>query len=522
MYYLSLFRAALTFLVFALWISPRGELTAAPQWINDGSESPPRLEVEQAIWAMGGLPRGAPAWNREQQVARIAGAPFDGFMVFLPSAESDQDEYRALAQKHNLALTLQCAPSSGEDLHVALSAAKRMDARALVAMIRPTFVTYDEGAAKIRAMMVLAREAKMPFYVETHRGSITQDLLLTGEWARTIDSIQFHADLSHFVVSYSVGGVARGRIAEVFDAVLARTGMLDGRVGNGQQVQIDVGPSGDNEHAARFARWWKTAMVSWLRGAGPGDVFVFKSELGPPPYSIVNESGEELSDRWAQALVLRDLGIRTWNAAVKEAGRGVPYASSAAARVAAARPVAPAPAVVSDAKKPATKKSAKPGVWPQALMPVKSEVGVLRGVSHRLGDFHLTGQPAQPDLEDAWGLGIKSVINVRMKRELGGLGFDEDVAAESIGFKYFHIPVAPANLDDARMKLFLETLRQAPKPVLIHGSNGNRVWGLWSLYMGDEHGVSVDETAKVARKIGVKKLVVDGQVKAFLKTRGVE
>ena len=493
--------------------------TAAPpifgdgHWINDGSASPPRLSVEQAIWAMGRLPRGGQEWSREQQVAKIAAAGFDGFMVFLPREEEAQDAYRDLAAKHRLQITLQCAPSNLDDLAVALKAVERMNARGLVAMIRPTFVTFEGGARKIRDMMAASREAKVPFYVETHRGTITQDLLLTGRWAREIPGVQIHADLSHFVISYGVGRKpSSGPIKDVFDAVLARTGMIDGRVGNGQQVQIDIGPAGDSRHAAMFADWWKQGMKAWLEHAKPGDVFVFKSELGPPAYSIVGLDGVELSDRWAQALVMRDLGIRTWNRAVNETGKGQEYKPGAGRRVVAKAGTAEPKAEVERPK--------DWGKWPAKLEPTDSKIRTLRGISHKLGEFYLSGQPAQPDFATAKEEGVKTVINVRLDRELFGLAFDVQFACEDLGLKYIHMPIGPETFDDAQAEKFLSTLREAEKPVLIHGSNGNRVWGLWALYMGAEYGVSVDDTAARAGKLGVKKLVVDEFVRDYLKRKG--
>ena len=248
-------------LLIILWtVAP--PILGDEHWINDGSDSPPRLSVEQATWAMGKLPRGGEEWSREQQIAKIADAGFDGFMVFLPRGVEARAAYRDLASKHGLQITLQCAPSTVDELRAVLKAVKQMNARGLVAMIRPTFVTFDEGARKIRDMMAASREANVPFYVETHRGTITQELLLTGRWAREITEIQIHADLSHFVISYGVGGQPSGPIKDVFDAVLARTGMIDGRVGNGQQVQIDIGPGGDSRHARLFASWWKQGMVT--------------------------------------------------------------------------------------------------------------------------------------------------------------------------------------------------------------------------------------------------------------------
>ncbi|MCZ6793209.1 MAG: sulfur transferase domain-containing protein [Planctomycetota bacterium] len=479
-------------------------LSAPPhRWINDGTQSEPRLSVEQSIWGMGGLPRGVQEWALEEQVAKIASG-FDGFMVFLPPSPREQERYGALARKHGLEITLQCAPSSAADLQPALEAVRRMKARGLVAMVRPTFVTYDEGARKIRELMAAAERASVPFYVETHRGTITQDLLLTGRWAEDTPGIQFHADLSHFVISYEIAGEPRGLARKVFDAVLSRSGMIDGRIGNGEQVQIDIGPRGESRHARRFARWWKQAMVSWLEKAGPGDVFVFKSELGPPNYSILGADGEETSDRWAQALVVRDLGIRTWNEAVREAGRGQPYERGARRKP----------------RKSASPSASSGDIAAKLLEPKEGGIPVSRGSCYRLGSFYLAGQPFQPDFVIAREKGVKTVINVRMEQELGGLGFNVRRAVEGIGLTYVHIPVAPETIDDALAEKFLKAMREAEKPVLLQGSNGNRVWGLWALYIGVEHGISLEATRKVAARCGVKKLVVDDFVQKYLAKKG--
>ena len=48
-------------------------------------------------------------------------------------------------------------------------------------------------------------------------------------------------------------------------------------------------------------------MRHWLAGAGPGDVFPFTSELGPPRYAITLPDGKEFSDRWEQSLVMKRL-----------------------------------------------------------------------------------------------------------------------------------------------------------------------------------------------------------------------
>lgn len=84
---------------------------------------------------------------------------------------------------------------------------------------------------------------------------------------------------------------------------------------------IDVGDGRDNAHARNFQWLWERAMRFWLARAKPGDIFPFAPELGPPSsgYSITypSPSGQivEISDRWAQSLVVKRLAEESWAAA---------------------------------------------------------------------------------------------------------------------------------------------------------------------------------------------------------------
>jgi hypothetical protein len=49
---------------------------------------------------------------------------------------------------------------------------------------------------------------------------------------------------------------------------------------------------------------------------------MFCAELGTTPYAPTGPDGRELSDRWAEALVLRDWARELYDAAVPAAARG--------------------------------------------------------------------------------------------------------------------------------------------------------------------------------------------------------
>ena len=154
------------------------------------------------------------------------------------------------------------------------------------------------------------------------------------------------------------------------------------------------------------------------------------------------------------------------------------------------------------------------------LKAAPSGINVIRGQCFKVGDFYLGGQPARPQYAVARDKGVKTVVNVRMDRELDGLGFDPGYAVEELNLTYHHIPISPEDIDVATAEKFLEILRTSEKPLLLHGSNGNRVWGLWALYVGAEYGIPVDETKKQASELGIKKLVIEDFVRDYLKREG--
>jgi hypothetical protein len=63
---------------------------------------------------------------------------------------------------------------------------------------------------------------------------------------------------------------------------------------------------------ARPAGGHHHGFTSWQRGAGPDDSLAFVCELGPKPYAIIGRDGNDLSDGWQDALLLRDIAQGLW------------------------------------------------------------------------------------------------------------------------------------------------------------------------------------------------------------------
>jgi hypothetical protein len=313
--------------VVALMLLPLAQsgLTQSLQ-VNDGSSDPPKLWIAVNVWGLEKLPAGGPEWSLEEKLARLAKAggfdAIDRYTAADPKSMAAVEELDGLTRKHGFRVGMATSIDRLEQLDTAVLLAKKAGTPYLDVMTGPYTMPEQEAIDLIRAIAGRLKSEKIALALQTHRGLVTQDLLRTVAYTRAIPDLRFDLDLSHYFVAGEIGEDLTSQALPAFETILAKAVMLDGRVSNGEQVQIDIGPSGDNPHARRFAALWKKVMVSWLKGAKPGDILPFRVELGPPNYAMLDLSGREISDRWAQTLVLRSLAERLFNEAVKETGVG--------------------------------------------------------------------------------------------------------------------------------------------------------------------------------------------------------
>jgi hypothetical protein len=158
-------------------------------------------------------------------------------------------------------------------------------------------------------------DAGLPLFIETHRGTVTQDLRRTVKVLNRFKRLRFTGDFSHYVVAGELNTAWSDEVWEHFRQIARRCSYFHGRIGFGEQIQNDIG-NGTGELTQQFKKLWTMGMSAWLKKAGPGDVLPFLIELGPVPYSILDLSGREISDRWEQCLAIKRLVEEAWTDAL--------------------------------------------------------------------------------------------------------------------------------------------------------------------------------------------------------------
>ncbi|USG67469.1 sugar phosphate isomerase/epimerase [Brevibacillus ruminantium] len=281
----------------------------------DPATLPPRLQVHQSWWAMRGIGDERGEWSLEKKIANIAEAGYSGIMGRLPAPE-EAELWRKLLDQYQLEFGIEAFPEDPDEFGTFLQEAKEFGVSYVNAQVKDSFVVGDAAVKRLSGIIQEGKKWNIPVFVETHRGRITQDLLRTVEYAEALPDLRFTIDFSHYVLAGEML-TSQERAEDCFQQLLKRTSCIHGRISNGQQIQVDIGPAGEHPMTERFLAWWKQGMKNWRQEAQHGDVLPFVCELGPVPYAIdrygfCTNKMEEISNRWEQGLVLKQLALQAW------------------------------------------------------------------------------------------------------------------------------------------------------------------------------------------------------------------
>jgi hypothetical protein len=278
------------------------------------------LRVYQSLWATELRKPGVQERPVAERFERVRDAGFDGMAIDLGAM--DLTEARALVPlfaRTGLAGLLTAFPRSIEDLRPALHLAKDIGSPVVIVVGQVMPLAVADMAEVVRAWLGVAAEEDLPIQFETHRNSITNDLFSTLLLLDAVPEMRLSADLSHYVVDREMMQPISADYQRYVDRILARSDSFQGRVANRCQVQVPLHFPQHRIWLDTFLDWWTRGFASWRSRNSANSDCIFLCELGPRDYAITGPDGEELSDRWTEALVLKGWAAECWNAAAPDA-----------------------------------------------------------------------------------------------------------------------------------------------------------------------------------------------------------
>ena len=270
-----------------------------------------QLRVYQSLWAMERRRPDKQEWSLEEQLTMIRDAGYDGCGVRFVDRPYAR-EVTGFLRAHGMSWQAQCYPRTVDELRPVLDLVAEFGADHvnLQPDVRPE--RLHDCIPIIEGWRRLAREAGVAVHVETHRDRMTTDLFFTLELLDCFPDLRLTADISHYVVgrefAWPIDETAHRQIRRVLD----QTWGIHGRVASREQIQIQLSFPHMQHWVDLFMGWWEYAIRSWRKRADQDAVLTFLCELGPPEYAITGADGYELSDRWAEALWMKDAIRALW------------------------------------------------------------------------------------------------------------------------------------------------------------------------------------------------------------------
>lgn len=272
-----------------------------------------QLSVFQSLWAMEQRLPGQPEDPPEVWLDRIAEAGFEGVCVDPAIHEIDDTlALQPLIEARDLSVMVNAFPASLEEMRPLLEMAHAMKAVFVNAIGQVMPLTVDEGVDVVERWRADAQAVGIDLLFETHRDCTLNDLHYTIQLLDRLPDLRLCADLSHFVIDREMRLPLTDRDAAHMQRILDASECFQGRIANREQVQVQIGFPQHRAWVDQFLAWWEAGFRSWRARSNSDAELVFLCELGPPPYAMTDRDQRELSDRWAEALQIREWVRDLW------------------------------------------------------------------------------------------------------------------------------------------------------------------------------------------------------------------
>jgi hypothetical protein len=273
-----------------------------------------KLDVYQSLWAMELRRPDGKERSLEESFEMVHAAGFDGMAIDLGASDvATALKARPLFEKYGLGCLLIAFPRTIEALRPVLEMAKDFGAPFvnIIGQVMP--ISVEGMIPVIRRWIDMAEEVGVPVQFETHRNCITNDLFTTLQLIDAIPEMVLAADLSHYVVDREFVYPISEENRELIRRILRRSNSFQGRVASREQVQIQIDFPQHRKWLDLFLAWWEEGFRLWRTRSAKAARLNFLCELGPREYAITGPDGYELSDRWQEALTIRDHVRAIWD-----------------------------------------------------------------------------------------------------------------------------------------------------------------------------------------------------------------
>ena len=264
------------------------------------------LQFFQSLWAMELRQPGRPERPMEENFRMAAEAGYHGLCID-PAVHEIEDcqKLKPLYRDYGLLCMVNAFPAEVDELMPLLRLAEEMEACLVNVIGQVMPLTVADGVPVIRRWMSDAKAVGLPLLFETHRDCTLNDLFYTLQLIDAVPEMRLCADLSHYVIDREMRLPLVARDRDYMQRILERSDCFQGRVANREQIQVQIGFPQHRDWVLQFQSWWRQGIGAWRARNSEDAQLQFLCELGPPPYAMTDARGQELSDRWQEALEIR-------------------------------------------------------------------------------------------------------------------------------------------------------------------------------------------------------------------------
>ena len=270
-----------------------------------------QLLVYQSMWAMERRRPDGLEWTLDEKLEMIRAAGFDGagvrFFDYLYAKT-----VTGFLREHGMSWQAQCYPKTVDDLKPIIEHVRELGADHI--NLQPDVKPYrlEECIPYIEGWRRLAADAGIALQIETHRDRMTTDLFFTLHLLDCFPDLRLTGDLSHYVVGREFAWPISEENHAMMRRIIDNCWGFHGRVASREQVQLQISFPHHKEWVDLFMGWWAYGFKRWRERAGPDATFTFLCELGPKEYAMTGPDGYELSDRFAESRMLKDMVRDRW------------------------------------------------------------------------------------------------------------------------------------------------------------------------------------------------------------------